>query len=64
MIEVGDALYPVELKKTASPSQNVAHQFTALDKLGKTIGPGAVVCLVERDTPLSQQVMAIPAHYL
>ena len=64
LIEAGDTLYPVEFKKTASPSQNVARQFTALDKLGKTVGHGAVICLVERDTPLSQQVTAIPAHYL
>ena len=64
LIEVGDTLYPVEFKKTASPSQNVARQFSALDKLGKTVGHGAVICLVERDTPLSQQVTAIPAHYL
>lgn len=64
LIEVGDTLYPVEFKKTASPSQNAARQFTVLEKLGKTVGPGAVVCFVERDMPLSQQVTAIPAHYL
>ncbi|MBK6998734.1 MAG: ATP-binding protein [Rhodoferax sp.] len=64
LIEAGDTLYPVEFKKTASPSQNVARQFTALDKLGKTIGPGAVICFVERDTPLSEAVTAIPASYL
>jgi predicted AAA+ superfamily ATPase len=64
LLEVGDTLYPVEFKKTASPSQNVARQFTPLDKLGKTIGPGAVICFVERDIPLSQTVTAIPAGYL
>ena len=64
LLEVGDTLYPVEFKKTASPSQNVARQFTALDKLGKTIGAGAVICFVERDIPLSQAVTAIPAGYL
>ena len=64
LIEAGDTLYPVEFKKTASPSQNAARQFNVLEKLGKTVGPGAVLCFVERDTPLSQQVMAIPARYL
>jgi predicted AAA+ superfamily ATPase len=64
LIEVGDTLYPVEFKKTASPSQSVARQFTALDKMDKTIGPGAVICFVERDIPLSQAVTAIPAGYL
>jgi predicted AAA+ superfamily ATPase len=64
LIEIGDTLYPVEFKKTASPSQNASNQFAVLDRLGKTIGPGAVVCFVERDIPLSHRVTAIPAGYL
>lgn len=64
LIESGDTLYPVEIKKTASPSQNARRQFGMLDKLGKTIGPGAVLCLVERDIPLSQSVTAVPVAYL
>ncbi len=64
LIEAGDTLYPVEFKKTAAPSQNAVRQFAVLDKLGKTVGPGAVVCFVERDTPLSRHVTAIPAGYL
>lgn len=64
LIESGDTLYPVEIKKTASPSQNARRQFAVLDKLGKTIGPGAVLCLVERDVPLSQSVTAVPVGYL
>ena len=64
LIEAGDTLYPVEFKKTASPSQNARRQFNVLEKLGKTIGHGAVVCFVEHDTPLSQQVSAIPVRYL
>ena len=39
-------------------------QFAVLDKLRKTIGPGAVLCLVERDIPLSQSVTAVPVGYL
>ncbi|OIP19539.1 MAG: ATPase [Comamonadaceae bacterium CG2_30_59_20] len=64
LIESGDTLYPVEIKKTASPSQNARRQFAVLDKLGKTIGPGAVLCLVERDIPLSHSVTAVPVAYL
>jgi len=64
LIASGDTLYPVEIKKTASPSQNARRQFAVLDKLGKTIGPGAVLCLVERDIPLSPSVTAVPVGYL
>jgi predicted AAA+ superfamily ATPase len=64
LIESGDTLYPVEIKKTASPSQNASRQFGVLDKLGRTIGIGAVLCMVERDIPLSQSVTAVPVGYL
>ena len=64
LIESGDTLYPVEIKKTASPSQNARRQFGVLDKLGRTIGTGAVLCMVERDIPLSQSVTAVPVGYL
>lgn len=64
LIESGDTLYPVEIKKTASPSQNGMHKFAMLDKLGKAIGPGAVLCMVERDIALSQSVTAVPVGYL
>ena len=64
LIESGDTLYPVEIKKTASPSQHVGRQFGVLDKLGKTIGQAAVLCFVERDVPLSNRVTAIPVAFL
>jgi predicted AAA+ superfamily ATPase len=64
VIEIGDTLYPVEFKKTASPSAGAARQFAVLEKLGKTVGPGAVLCFVERDIPLSSKVTAVPVGYL
>ena len=64
LIAVGDTLYPVEIKKTASPSQNASRQFAVIDKLEKTLGQGAVLCFVERDIPLSETVTAIPVGYL
>ncbi len=64
VIEVGDTLYPVEFKKTASPSVNASRQFAVLEKLGKTVGHGAVLCFVECDIPLSPRVTAVPVGYL
>ena len=64
LIAVGDTLYPIEIKKTASPSQNATRQFAVIDKLGKNLGHGAVLCFVERDIPLSQTVTAVPVGYL
>lgn len=64
IVESADTLYPVEIKKTASPSHNAKRHFTVLDKLNKPVGPGAVICFVERDVPLSRDVTAIPLGYL
>lgn len=64
LIESAEALFPVEIRKTASPSRHAQRQFRPLDKLQKQIGPGAVVCFVERDLPISREVTAIPVGYL
>ncbi len=64
LIEQDGCLYPIEFKKSASPSINAAKNFQALEKLEKNIGPGAVICLKERDVPLSSKVVAIPISYL
>lgn len=64
LIETGDTLYPVEFKKTATPSQTASRYFAVLNNLGKNIGHGAVICFVEGDVPLSREVTAIPVGYL
>jgi predicted AAA+ superfamily ATPase len=64
VIETGDTLHPVEFKKTASPSVGAKRQFSVIEKLGKTMGHGAVLCFVERDVPLSPDVTAVPVGYV
>ncbi|MCX7342939.1 MAG: ATP-binding protein [Proteobacteria bacterium] len=64
LIEQDGCLYPVEFKKSASPSINATKNFKTLEKLEKLIGPGAVICLKEKDVPLSRNVTAIPISYL
>lgn len=57
-------MYPVEFKKTASPTLAAAQHFAVLAKLDKQVGHGAVICLRETDVPLSREVDAVPAGYL
>jgi len=64
VIETGDTFYPVEFKKTATPSKTASRHFRLLDKLGKKVGHGCVLCLVEKDVPLSENVTAVPIAYL
>ena len=60
IIEQDDRLYPIEIKKTATPSRTASRSFQFLDRLGRQIGHGAVLCLRETLLPLSSGVTALP----
>ncbi len=60
LIEQDQCLYPIEIKKTATPSRTAARGFHLLSRLGLPVGPGAVLCLKETAVPLSAELMAIP----
>ncbi len=64
IIESGDTLYPVEFKKTGTPSRTASKDFHVLKKLGKNIGSGVVLSFVAKPVPLSQEVTAIPISHL
>lgn len=64
IIEQDGTLYPIEFKKTATPSRNASKSFPVLEKFQKNIGPGAVICLREEEVLLSREVTAIPVGYL
>jgi predicted AAA+ superfamily ATPase len=60
IIETGDTIYPIEFKKTATPSISATKNFVVLEKLKKKLGHGAIICLREDHIPLSRGVDAIP----
>lgn len=64
LIEQNQILYPIEIKKTASPSNMVFKNFSVLECLNKKIGHGAVICLVPEIVPVSKTVDAVPLWYI
>ncbi len=58
------AIYPLEIKKTASPNKNHVRHFHVLKKLNMPIGPGGVICLSEQFLPLTETAMSIPVSAL
>ena len=64
LIEQDNTLHPVEIKKTASPGRSASHGFPSLKRLGRNIGPGAIVCLRESPVAIRPDVTAIPASYI
>jgi len=64
IIKSGDTLYPLEIKKTGTPSRTASKHFTASEKLKKKVGHSAMLCFVPEDVPLSIDVTAVPIGYL
>jgi predicted AAA+ superfamily ATPase len=64
LIERGGIVYPIEIKRTASPNLHDAKHFKALSSLRLKIGTGAVICLTDNIIPLSHDIAAIPINYL
>lgn len=62
LIETAEGLHPLECKKTATPRLEDARHFRHLDKLGKPILKGAILCACDTPVPLpNQNVLCIPA---
>lgn len=64
LIERDGKLYPVEIKKTASPNSGDIKHFSVLETLGQPIGAGGIVCCVETLKPLTRELSAIPIQYI
>jgi predicted AAA+ superfamily ATPase len=59
LIVKDDTIYPVEIKKTASPGKEHTKNFQGLRALGKKVGGGAVICLTEAYLPLDETSSAL-----
>ncbi len=53
-------IYPLEIKKTASPKREDIRHFGALERLGLPVGPGGVICLAAESLPLTTTAQSIP----
>ena len=65
LIEEDNILYPIEIKKSARPSLDMAKSFSVLNKIAnKKIGNGCILCQCDKKTFLSDNVIALPIEYL
>ena len=65
LIESGNTIHPVEIKKSGSVSKDWIKNFSVLEKIpGKQVGRGAVICLTENRIPISDNVDALPIEYI
>ena len=60
LITKDQKIYPIEIKKTGSPTKNALKNFKVLNTVSTTIEHGAVICLVDTLIPLNNKVDALP----
>jgi hypothetical protein len=57
-------IFPLEIKKTASPSVADVCAFRTLERLGIPVGPGGVICLAQQSLPITENILSIPVRTL
>jgi len=62
--EANGTLYPLEIKKTSSPDARMTKTFGSLNKSGKALGNGGLVCLYDDFLPLNRDNFIIPIRCL
>jgi len=61
IIENAGVLYPMEIKKSASPTLAMGRHLAIMDKAeGYKIGQKLILCLIDKRTYLSKEIMAYP----
>jgi len=64
IIEQNNTLYPIEIKKSASPKKDAIKNFKVLDKSGVNVGTGAVICMARDLVPLDKDNWLVPVWLL
>ena len=64
LIERNGLLYPIEIKRSASPKIDDVKHFDMLTRLGKPAGKGAIICLYDKYLPLNHRTNIIPVSHI
>ncbi|MBU0712633.1 ATP-binding protein [bacterium] len=64
LIQSNGTLYPVEIKKSASPNKEAVRHFKTLNNLKLPIGPGCIVSLAPQRIPITGNVQNVPVGML
>lgn len=62
IIEENNKVYPIEIKKTATPVLSMAKNFKLIDESKK--GVGCILCLSEKFIPINKDLYVIPISYI
>jgi len=57
-------LYPLEIKKTATPGSQLTKVFNVIDKFPLQRGTGAVLCMAERLSAFDKDNLIVPINLI
>lgn len=60
--ETNNTLYPIEVKKTSTPNEHYTKTFHLLEKSGKKLGNGGIICLNDDFIPINKDNAVIPTR--
>jgi len=60
LMEVDGRLHPIEIKKSANPGKDAISAFRLLEKAGKPVGHGVLVCCSSDYLPLDAKNSVVP----
>lgn len=64
IVQQGSTLYPIEIKKTGSPTKDMVKNFSLLKKKGLDVGKGALICLFDKHMPISVDADIVPVSFI
>ena len=64
VLEMDGKLHPFEIKRAASPDRKIIRSFSLLQKSGKEIGAGGIICMIEKPFPIDSVNSMIPVNLL
>ena len=60
LLEHDGKLFPLEIKKTASPDQRLTRVFSIIDKSPLQVGTGAILCMAEKLSAFDRDNLIVP----
>ena len=64
VMEMDGQLHPFEIKRAASPDKKAVKAFSLLEKSGKTMGTGGIICMAASPFPIDERNSMIPVNLL
>lgn len=64
LIESGNSIHPMEIKKAANPNSREVKKFSVLDNAGITRSNGGIVCMCEEVSPIDANNCYIPCNLI